>query len=325
MKKLENFTYRGQIMVIILLLLSVLTIIAVSVTLNTTRDTEQQVQDKQYQQYYSVGERNIIDMITYIEKQALSTAIPNNGLTPVYVTAGGLSYECTAPSANSRDCSLGSIGTSYFSQSGTAETLTTSMSIIDSNQIDPNMQVTVNKDQDILFDLQLLTGWSSLRFKWVDGGVNPGDYQVSWNISYDCYFAAANEYRTEKFVWDKSNGDNYSAVSTSGATAYFSVAWDNTTEFITVNDIGCGVGGTAQFLRVKAITKTSTTVIIDTLALGNAAVPLVRTIRTSTTTNNTGTQDVPSAVLETTYFLGETPLSLFDYVLRTEGDVQKTN
>jgi hypothetical protein len=325
--KIKQRAYNAQIMVIILLILSVLSIIAVSVTLNTTRDTEEQVQDKQYQQYYSVGERNIVDMIRYLGKDSLNVL----SLTPAPVI-NNLNYTCSGSGA-SYECVIDSIDNSYYNEAGeTTEVLTTSMEIEDSAQLEDGMTLEITKDQDLLFDLGLLTGWTSLTYTWNDGpfvGSNTSEppYEVSWNISYDCYNAGTNEYRTDKFIWDQSGGFNYLTQATSGTSqdyGYFSVSSSGTTITITNN---AGVCASPQFLRIKPITKVTgqTSVTLTALQVNGTTVPLVRRIRTVTSSANSGISDNPSAVLETTYFLGETPLSLFDYVLRTEGDVIKTN
>lgn len=311
----------GQIMVIVLLILSVLSVIAISVTLNTSRDTEEQIQDKQYQQYYSVGERNIMDMIRHLGRQATSILPMETN-----ISINGLNYYCVKDllvKSQPITCTIASIDNTYYNLSGTQEVLTTVMQIEDFSTLEGET-ITIPKDQDLVFDLVAMSDWSvdkTMRFGWTSTSV------TSWNISYDCYVGGV--YSTYKFVWDNSAGVNYNAVSLSGNSTplnAFSVAYDTTTggsPLTITHNSGCvSALGIPQFLRIKPVTD-ATSVELNLLEFVDSRVPLVRKITTVTTTANTGSSENPSAVLETTYLLLDSPLSLFDYVLRTEGDVIK--
>lgn len=302
--------YKGQIMVIILLVLSILTIIAVGVSLNTARDTKEQVQDKQYQQYYSVGERNIVDFINYLGKKQLSSLF--NGLDNGSLNINNLNYNCNKNS-NILNCTVDNITSDYFNESGTEENLTTIITIEDFQEIPIGTVLTLRKDQDLLFDFINLPGISSLKFKWQGNN-------VAWDMSLDYYILASNEYITDKLVWDKNGIYNNNLEVVNSPLGCFRANYVQANNEITINNISCN---NKQFLRIKPVMKNNDTIDLTGLSISGANTYLIRKVTSTTTSRNSGTIDNPSVVLETTYFLGESPLSLFDYVLRTEGDIIK--
>jgi len=317
--------FQGQIMVIVLLFLAVLTIIAVGVTLNTSRDTKEQVADKQYQQYYSVGERIIVDLINYIGKESLAIIAEKNS------DINSLNYNCAGIIDNSINCSIDTIPNTFFNESGTLEELKSAIKIEDLTEIDAETTgtLTAKKDQDLLFDFNETGIWDNFSFSWNDGSTRPVVYNTAWNISYDYYDSANNIYKTDKLVWDNSGGNIYSKASGPGIISSplgcFAIEFQHPSGSdpkISITNNECAG---ALFLRIKPVMKTSEQVEITSLKIsgGSDGVVLARRIITTTTSSNSGTTDSPSAVLETIYFLGKTPLSLFDYVLRTEDSVIK--
>lgn len=320
---------RGQIMVIVLLFLAVLTIIAVGVTLNTSRDTKEQVADKQYQQYYSVGERIIVDLINFIGKDSL-TPLSKDSINPININS--LDYLCSEESS-AVNCTIKEIPNTYFNESGTAEVLTSVIKIEDLTEIDEATtgSLFIKKDQDLLFDFAETGHWDTLTFSWEDPESNEVIYTTSWNFSYDYYSEGSNVYKTDKLVWDKSNGNIYSQESTilNSPDACFSISFSqepNTNPKMTVINGECNGASELNplFFRIKPVSKDNETVKLTEISFeGGNSPAIARKITSTTTTSNSGNSDSPSAVLETIYFLGKTPLSLFDYVLRTEDSIIK--
>lgn len=320
--------FNGQIMVIVLLFLAVLTIIAVGVTLNTSRDTKEQVADKQYQQYYSVGERVIVDLINFIGKDSLTSLTNGPGGS---IEINSLNYNCNEVSS-AVNCTISQIPSTYFNESGTAETLTSVIKIEDISEIDEPTTgaLMIKKDQDLLFDFAETGGWNTFDFSWADDSGSEAPFQTAWNLSYDYYDANSNTYKTEKLVWDQSSGNIYSESpdnNQSFPNECFQIdnfeidESSNPSIQITYNESVCP---NPLFLRLKPIMKNSEGVKITKLTFdGTSGAPIARKIISTTTTKDSGNTDSPSAVLETIYFLGKTPLSLFDYVLRTEDSIVK--
>lgn len=310
----------GQILVIILLILSVLSIIALTATLNTSRDTQEQQQNKQYQQYYAVGERKIMDMVEILGKQAI-------GLTDSTINLSGVDFSCGLA------CGTGLIRTytnvnpippsNYNNSGGTAENLDASLTVEDLLKISGGTTVSINKDQDILLNLSTNTG--TIVFDWEGNAGIKTDPVVAWNISYD--YKSGNEYKTDKFVWNTSGSGPYGALNTSTGgnsdLGCFRLATNTPSGLIITLQGSCN---NQLYLRLKPVTNTLASVTITNLDMTGNTSPIARKISGSTTTSSTGGTNnatKATAVLETTYLLTQSPLSLFDYVLRSEGSVIK--
>ena len=82
-----------------------------------------------------------------------------------------------------------------------------------------------------------------------------------------------------------------------------------------------------MYFRLRTIMKTAGSSVNIDLEIANNKFPLQRTLTSTTTTADSsagsGNANNPTVVLETKYLLVTQPLSLFDYVLRTESDVIK--
>jgi hypothetical protein len=304
----------GQIMVIILLILSILSVIALTATLNTSRDTQEQQQNKEYQQYYAVGERKMMDIVQALGKIPVGTAANT-------LTLSDTNFVC------STGCTTGDMVRTYvaptilptnYNTAGTQENLQSSITVTDLQKIDATTPVDVNKDQDILLNISGNTG--TVTFKWTNGDV------VAWNISYDYKTGGGADYKTDKFVWNKLPGGPYATDTSAGGTSdqgCFNITGNSAAGLVvTYNGAACA---TPLFLRLKPVT-TASSVTINYLEIAGNTQPLARKITsatTSATSGGTGNAANPSAVLDTTYLLTVSPLSLFDYVLRSEGSVVK--
>jgi hypothetical protein len=315
MNKTKRIT--GQIMVIVLLLLSVLSIIALTITLATIRDSQEQVQNKKYQEYYSLGERMILDVQKAIGNSTIATGAPlqfNSDATGTLLK----SENCVNGGAVALVyCDFKQVPTSEATTSGGLATYDVHVEIADSTTITGQ---TVGQDQDILLDLG--AGNNTVDLSWPQNNID-------WNISFD-YLDAANNFVTRKLV--------YTAGSPTVVGPYADVvnaAGDDNCFKIYQNP-----AGNINSLRIETTVATCTPALVTPLYLrfkpvgGIASVnlsrvaqtaPLQRTIRTVTTSSNSVNDNVqnPTSVLETKYLLTKSPLSLFDYVLRTEQGITK--
>lgn len=324
----------GQIMVIVLLLLSILSIVALTATLTTVRDSQESLQNKQYQQYYSLGERKILDIQQFLGYSGLNTL--TNGTVEIPSEAGEASNANCSISGNGTkaECTFEKVSSSEVGGGESTEELDIYSLIEDTNYIlDHEMQ----KDQDIL--LTLGNGINTTYLFWD----NQAD--VAWSVTYD-YKNSSNEYISEKEIYDSFSPPKLfgaSTISTANnclvitdaptaneinvAKANMGVPTRNFTRVLKISKQTIPSCNTALYFRLRPLRQNSTDTVSFSLYKVDNSTPLQRKITTITSTSaeNSATQaeDTPTAVLESSYLLTYSPLSLFDYVLRTENGIRK--
>jgi type II secretory pathway pseudopilin PulG len=321
--------YSGQIMVIVLVLMSILSIIALSVTLTSVRDKEEKTQNNQYQSYYAVGENKMLDFQQLIGRDPLNTITKvgtSIDLTGDTGTTGDV-IKGNCPDLTSisdptnpdniikkRTCTFNEIVPSNYNIDK-GENLKSIISVEDSSQI---TNYPAQKDKDLLLDIELVALPIQIELSWAGS-------DTAWNFSVDKF--DGTDYVSDKAIYSPNSiifSTPVTSYNPTPATCFnYSSAINNGRTTITVN-ITCA---NKMFFRLRPIMKVGTSVYID-LKMINNTIPLQRTLTSTTTTadagyGGSGNADNPTVVLETTYLLIAQPLSLFDYVLRTEVDVIK--
>ncbi len=328
-------TYSAQIMVIVLLLLSILSIVALTATLTTVRDSQESVQNKQYQQYYSLGERKILDMQQYLGYTALSALNNNGGNISLPSDIGSTTAgTCTNIEANKYGCDFKNLTSSEIGGGQSQERLDTYVEIEDTNYI---YNHSTQKDQDIL--IPLTSGSNDTYLMWNNQS------NLAWSISYDMKDNVHN-YHSYKEIYDQGDGpfggvSNFSAdcidITTSVPVekvnqikAAMGIPAESFSHIIKISKSNlnfCNAGVTDLFFRLRPLRSTNTAEITFSLYKDGNDAALQRKITTVTSTSkdyaDSQKEDSPTAVLESSYILTYSPLSLFDYVLRTETDIIK--
>jgi type II secretory pathway pseudopilin PulG len=288
-------------MIIVLVLMSILSIIALSVTMTSVRDKEEKAQNNQYQAYYAVGENKLLDFQQFIGKDTISSLSTNLTLTGDTGTAAGT---CDAINGTSRTCTFDNINLAN-DISQTAEIVKTIITVTDSSEI---TNFSAQKDKDILLDIQTATtptiiidlDWSGVA--------------TAWNFTVD-----KKDYTSEKAVFSPAGIFSQIHESYSTGTCFSYTKTATSAVRITIN-----CPSERMFFRLRPLMTTpGASTLINRLTIQGNTIPLQRTLTNTTTTVNSGNADNPTVVLETTYLLIGQPLSLFDYVLRTESDVIK--
>lgn len=317
---------KAQIMVIVLLLLSILSIVALTATLTAVRDNEEQVQNKKYQQYYSLGERTIIDMQRYLGNSDLSTM---NGSVSLPSEAGSpLAGNCSQ-NGNQASCEFPEISSAAVGGGESSETLSVITSIVDTDYI---LNHTTQKDQDIL--LELTPSSTNITYLLWD------DNTVAWGVTYDSK-DSSNNYYSQKAVFGRNQSPFGLTNTNASCVSITDVSSNPTIRPQVLTKMGNPAGSFSNIIEIRTTTTGCNTAldyriraykanegeITFSLVKDGSAVPLQRVITTITTTSETEanlqTEDNPTAVLSTSYLLATTPLNLFDYVLRTEQGIVK--
>lgn len=292
---------RAQIMVIVLVLMSVLSIIALSVTISSIRDKQEKTQNSQYQEYYSMGENMLLNFQQTINRKSLDL-IDNSLAVDI---GSNVTADCNPVNTLSKKCVFNNIDASLFDPQK-QETLKSTVIIEDSLTITGFL---AEKDKDIMLDIASASLPTKVRLSWT------GSSSTAWNITVD-----KTDYSSEKTIYNKGTTIFSTEVKsyTGSCMDYTSSidAADKTTVEITLK---CA---NKMYLRLRPIIKVGTGVTID-LSVDNNTIPLMRTLTNTVVSNNTTNPDNPVVVLETKYLLIAQPLSLFDYVLRTESDLVK--
>lgn len=291
----------AQIMIIVLVLMSILSIIALSVTMTSVRDKEEKAQNNQYQAYYAVGENKLLDFQQYIGKKTLSSLETNLTLTGDTGNAtgscGGIGND--GPDST-RTCTFDNISLAN-SVSQTAEVVKTIITVTDSSEI---TNFSAQKDKDILLDIQTATVPLTIYLSWAGSS-------TAWNFTVD-----KTDYTSEKTIFSPAGIFSQPFTSYTGSCFRYTSSGSSVTISITC--------GEKMFFRLRPLMNNMTSATtINSLSIEGNNIPLQRTLTNTTTTVNSGNADNPTVVLETTYLLIGQPLSLFDYVLRTESDVIK--
>ena len=300
----------GQIMVIVLLVLSILSIFVIVIVSNTRRDITEKVQNKQYQQYYSVTEKKMLQVQGAIGTEPLSASDPQ--LTSL-LQAGSESCQIGANSV--LECNFTESGTEL--EVGTQDSARLNITIQDTNQLN---QFTVRQDKNLAINL-------------LDANNNgyTGNVTVTYNsnitlvVAIDYVTLSAGEYRVVKEVKDSSNPElftgethcypnpeNNFALPVNTFTFTFNVAT------MVQNCAGIAAGTYKPVgLRFKPLAGNT-----DITLSGDANFPdQFRSI--TGTTNSLVNPNSPVTVLELNYPLVSSPLGILDYVLRTESLVSK--
>lgn len=312
---------KGQILVIILILLSILGIIAITATLTTVKDTKEQAQNKQYQQYYSLGERTIIDAQRFLSGKELKDItqdiiLPNDSGYSLNGTC-----DLTKVDEGFVSCRFNNIPASQVISQESSETLSIYMEIRDTDYINNH---TMEKDKDVLINIKPGSNNSTYIF-WDDS-------TVAWGISYD--YRTATEYLTDKVVFDTGSGPfNTNAQRTSTCLKVEPIAATSINSIIQkmgltktpkhiakITNNNCG---TAMYFRLRPYKSNNESITFslykDDVSGVGAMQRKISTITTSNLSNTTGqASEKPVSALETSFLLTDTPLSLFDYVLKTE-------
>lgn len=318
----------AQIMVIVLLLLSILSIIALTATMTTVRDTQEQVQNKKYQQYYSLGEKMIFEY-----QRALGTEVLPNPATLVSITGEITSKTACSSIPGGIACTISGIE-STEATTDSKETYDVYTEVVDTDYI---KGYKLDKDQDLMLDI-LDDNANTTYLLWNETDTK----KPSWNISYDYLDTNSNDYITKKaffgplFNITTPNSDGCLTVAPvpdqlptlmtqiEAATGTYTKALkiELTTGGTCNNNI------TALDFRIKGLLASTNDTQIDiALVKADNTSMLQRTITTVTTTSTEGeanqNPENPATVLSSNYLLTTTPLSLFDYVLRTEQGITK--
>jgi hypothetical protein len=314
-KTLMRSGFNGQIMVIVLIILMVLTVIVIVAVRSTTRDITEQVQSRQYEQYYTTAERQMLLLQETIKNSAIEDAYlaidTNFNGSPIDIDAcshSGMQSTCTySPIELPDETGSGAIG----------DTVNIKTVIEDSTTID---DFTMQKDQSILLT-------AANNGDWVNVSNYPLDGDVGWIFTVDYLDPATGNYHSTKTIY------NYASV--------FDAAYNNPTTGcrlnltgspdhdlptdMTVTIIGCA-GYQPLYFRIKPVMRNGKSTTVVSIRTSSSSTPLMRkitTVATSTATSDTTGVANPAVVLETKYLLISSPLELFDYVLRSEQEVVK--
>jgi len=292
----------AQIMIIVLVLMSILSIIALSVTMTSVRDKEEKAQNNQYQAYYAVGENKLLDFQQYIGKKTLASLETNLTLTG---DTGNATGSCggigTDGPDSTRTCTFDNISLAN-NVSDTGEVVKTIITVTDSSEI---TNFSAQKDKDILLDIQTASVPLTINLSWAGTA-------TAWNFTVD-----KTDYTSEKTIYSPAGIFSQPHTSYPGGACFTYTSSGSSVRII----ITCG---NKMFFRLRPLMNNgASATTINSLSIEGNNIPLQRTLTNTTTTVNSGSADNPTVVLETTYLLIGQPLSLFDYVLRTESDVIK--
>ncbi|MFQ5492623.1 MAG: hypothetical protein ACE5DX_00470 [Candidatus Dojkabacteria bacterium] len=299
---------KGQILVIVLLVLSILGIFVVAVATNTRRDVIERIQNEQYEQYYSLTEKRMLQVVQQVQ---ISSSI--DGLEDVF-------GECEPGSGilNEYICEFAD-----KPEDDSLDTALVRVTIQDDNNIE---KLPVEKDQTFKISLDdgSARGYLGLvEMQWTGA-------DVAWVITLDYRNPNTGEYKVIKDVYDKS-GVYYQPVTTHAFTFNDLVQGSqtlppsNNTGFRIDSVTGLPAGFEALSLRLKPIIESGELLTELSINGGTGFPPQVREIIGEGISNEeslTGDES-PAAILEIQLPLHAAPAEILDYVLRSETTVTK--
>lgn len=289
----------GQILVVLLLALSILSIFVVVVATNARKDVVETFQNQQYEQSLSTAENKLLQVVTgEIELDPLEPGWDGNACDSIGTT---ITCEYTDPAEDESD-----------------DKITTKITISEESNF---TNLPVEKDSSIKLLLNNYRG--KLKIDW--------SIDAAWMISID--YQVGTEYRVEKDVYDNTGlfnapiktcfgvGPNQGIVVNGGN----SITLDLATAFVGTSAPNCiPSGATLVSLRLKPLMDISggTITNLSVTALDNNFPAQVQKVIAESKSSVSG-NNIPTAIVELLDPLYESPIELFDYVLRTENEVKK--
>ncbi|KXK26581.1 MAG: hypothetical protein TR69_WS6001000587 [candidate division WS6 bacterium OLB20] len=306
-----NKRYPGQILVIVLLVLSILGIFVVSIATSTQRDVEERVRNEKYEQYYSLTERRLLQLIQETNLDSTLTGLEND-LTNCTRVGNTGRYNCTYTDVSETD---------------SLDQVSIDVTLEDTNEV---RQLQLQKDQTFMMNLQ--NGGSGYRGVIQMQWTGP---QVAWVVSMDYRDLNDGRYKVIKGVYDgnptgsrvyeqaipNNNTFTFEPLVLSGVTQPAANAMQFNISSVDLT----GSNWRPLYLRVKPIIASGELLTELTVTGGTGFPNQVRTYLgegISAEESNTG-DDSPTAILEVQLPLHPAPAEFFDYVLRSENDVVK--
>jgi len=292
-------------MVVVLLVLSILSIFVIVIVSNTRRDITEKVQNKQYQQYYSVTEKKMLQVQGAIGTEPLDE--DDTQLTSLL--AGSESCGFTDASNKLLECNFTESGDEL--ETGTLDTANLNIQIQDTGNLDA---FEVKQDKNLAINLLLDADGTS---GYLGNVTITFTNDISLVVALDYKTSPAGEYKVVKEVND------YKGLFANDTHCYgiINPAPANRTFQMNVNAMlqSCAGAGTyiPVSLRLKPLFGNT-----DITLQGDFGFPdQFRSI--TGTTNSEANPNSPVTVLELNYPLVSSPLGILDYVLRTESAVNK--
>jgi len=292
---------KGQILVIVLLVLTIMAVFIMSITANTRRDIFERIRSEQYEQYYSIAEKRLLQMI-----QETKIASNINSITTEFgciYTSSTRTYKCNF---------------SDVPETGSLDQTATEVTIVDTNQING---LPISKDTTFEVNLSGITTYT-INMSWTGS-------KVAWILTLDLVNNAAGgtgEYIVVKDIYDRA-GVTQPVTQTHAFTFQPLVIGGVTqpaTNNLSVNlATGRPAGYTIKALRLKPLIKGNEQLTELTLSGPANLPPQVRRFTSKSISSQqaqTGTS-TPVAILEVQVPLNAPPAEILDYVLRSETDV----
>jgi hypothetical protein len=314
----------GQILVIILLVLSILSIFVLSMVTNAKKDTIEKIDNRKYEQFYSLGEQNLVNAQSLLGVKAYTLEDLQRIVTPEVGTCSTVTFDQVWGTTSGFQCQLKP--QSYDSTTNQDKAQTT-LYLADN----PVLQLyELNSDSNLKINLfkgtNLYTG--SLDLYW--NSVN--NYPTNWVVTVDYYVQSSDpnvpSYKSFKISdLDLAQAQNTIVNITSSTTPRVPYTLGQVTFSHGIRiDID-------RILSVSSITPSSVVAfrIKPLIGIANSKLSIginpsdptsfpsqfrkITAIVNSATIVNNG-EDSPTPVLNLEYPLTQPINPLFDYVLR---------
>jgi len=287
----------AQILVVILVALAILSIFVVIVATNARRDFIESAQNRQYEQAITVGEEKL-----------------------VLLANGDIKDDCqTFNSISSQTCTDTDgiyiyTGIKYDETSDDTMEVKISQSVsqtIKNLQLDKDRSVTVKlKDENIMFKKQLDVTWT-----------DKDDSTVLLEFNID-YINASGEYKTAK---ELVNPGEFNNDTNEDLNITLTGVEQNNSHTYTINLES--FDNIILALRLKAIMPNGSTDLFTNISIVPSTTtnyPNQVSLATAETRSiSSGQFDTPVAILELQKPLHDSPFEIFDYVLRSQGQIVK--